>query len=578
MSPGYLALVDGTPAAEAAMRQDAISLLHELGFVRRFRIGSVALYLMRGTEALALPLGTHLVGELYTSSGCRVRESKGFQRFTTQRQLREHLLESFWGEYVLFQPNEEKQNMATFITRDPSGALSCAYSDDEGFITSDISLVSRLGLAQAGVDWDFIEHFLSYSHTKIARSGVAGVSELLPGCMLEIAPRRSSTSSVWTPWRFVQETELQRDINTASHFVRKAVSTVVTAMATTDQSLLLQLSGGLDSSIVAACLGDTDACVRTCTVVAPLPGGDERHYAERVSSRVGIPLLHANLDLSEPAIQFKIPARSLRPAVSPLSRAAARAMEPFVNAERINAVYSGGGGDTVFCYLRTASPATDALRRAGWAEAWNSVLNLTKLHRCTAAKATWLAFRKLVDTPHLDPSADRSLLRASRQPPLGRHPWVPKDDGTLPGNCERIVDLAGTQMFREVTLREDDKRVRMPLLSQPVMEACLRVPSWLWIRGGLDRAVARAAFADALPPEIIQRRSKGNLMGFNAALFQRHKATMRRFLLDGCLSARGIVDADHLNAYLSRTAQPRDRSFLRIFDLCMTENWVRQRS
>lgn len=162
--------------------------------------------------------------------------------------------------------------------------------------------------------------------------------------------------------------------------------------------------------------------------------------------------------------------------------------------------------------------------------------------------------------------------------PIAQHPWATGHAGTLPGTHERIVDLAGTQMFREIMLRDDERRVRLPLLSQPVMEACLRVPSWLWIKDGINRAVARAAFSDILPTQIIQRLSKGSLMNFHAALYQRHKSTMGRFLLDGRLSAQGILDTHQLKAYLGRHLEARDLSFLRIFDLCMVENWVRQHS
>src|SRR3546814_15687375 len=53
-----------------------------------------------------------------------------------------------------------------------------------------------------------------------------------------------------------------------------------------------------------------------------------------------------------------------------------------------------------------------------------------------------------------------------------------------------------------------------PLLSQPIVELCLSIPTWQWVRGGRDRAVARAAVADLLPALIAQRRTKGGQTGF----------------------------------------------------------------
>src|SRR3546814_5705921 len=46
------------------------------------------------------------------------------------------------------------------------------------------------------------------------------------------------------------------------------------------------------------------------------------------------------------------------------------------------------------------------------------------------------------------------------------------------------------------------------LLAQPIVETCLRIPTWDWCRGGINRAIAREAFSTALPARVIARRSK----------------------------------------------------------------------
>ena len=138
-----------------------------------------------------------------------------------------------------------------------------------------------------------------------------------------------------------------------------------------------------------------------------------------------------------------------------------------------------------------------------------------------------------------------------------------------------VFDLAGNQLFADATVRADGRRVRMPLLSQPVVEACLRVPSWMWIEGGRNRAVARSAFSGLLPQDVLNRRSKGTFMNYTFSAYARNKETVRDFLLDGRLRARGLLNVQAVNLLLDTPRPPRDRSFLRIFDLCMIENWIR---
>jgi asparagine synthase (glutamine-hydrolysing) len=81
-----------------------------------------------------------------------------------------------------------------------------------------------------------------------------------------------------------------------------------------------------------------------------------------------------------------------------------------------------------------------------------------------------------------------------------------------------------------------------PLFSQPVVEACLAIPSWEWRAGGIDRAVARQAFAADLPEEILRRRTKGGPDGFCAEIIRHHHARIRARLLDGALARQGILD------------------------------------
>jgi asparagine synthase (glutamine-hydrolysing) len=90
-----------------------------------------------------------------------------------------------------------------------------------------------------------------------------------------------------------------------------------------------------------------------------------------------------------------------------------------------------------------------------------------------------------------------------------------------------------------------------PLLSQPLMELSLRIPAYVLTNGGRDRAVARAAFAAELPPEILRRRAKGTGNGFLEEVIWRHIDSARELLLDGFLVSAGFVDRARLEAVLS---------------------------
>lgn len=98
------------------------------------------------------------------------------------------------------------------------------------------------------------------------------------------------------------------------------------------------------------------------------------------------------------------------------------------------------------------------------------------------------------------------------------------------------------------------------------------------IAGGRNRAVARSAFADLLPPEILHRRSKGTFMNYSGAVYQRNKAQLREFLLSGTLRQHQLLDTAALEQFFKMELLPRDQSFMRMFELSMIENWLRHQA
>lgn len=553
------------------------SPFRELSMEPRGRAGRIALFAPKETPTLNLPRGGVLLGDLYDKAGRPVTDLGGLQHLGTQSELRQHLLDRYWGEYLLFQPTETGTEGAT-VMRDPSGGMACAYSleDGNGFITSDLAIASSLGLHRDRIDWDFVRHCLVYPYMKIARTGLVGISELLPGCALTLDGKTTCTKLAWSPWTFVASARRHSDPIAAAKEIREVTAMVVRAMAETDQSLLLELSGGLDSSIVGACLAGTRSRVTCCTALTPLPGADERRYASRIAGQLGVELLQRRLDLDHADIGFPLPSHSLRPAVWMLGRAIARAMNDEASHLHVHSHFSGSGGDTIFCYLMSAAPAADAFRECGVAAGCQAIVDLSRLHGCTVTKAARLTLRKLYSRPKAACKPDYSLLaQTGLAPPLELHPWLSAPSHALSGDRERIFDLAGNQMFTDATLRDGHRRVRMPLLSQPVMEACLRTPSWMWISGGQNRAVVRSAFATQLPQDVLERRSKGTFMNYNSAIYSRSRETIRRFLLGGHLQSHRLLNPYETNRLLDSRLPAPTHSFMRIFTLCMIENWAR---
>ncbi|MNY26078.1 hypothetical protein D3C86_1599060 [compost metagenome] len=114
-----------------------------------------------------------------------------------------------------------------------------------------------------------------------------------------------------------------------------------------------------------------------------------------------------------------------------------------------------------------------------------------------------------------------------------------------------------------------------PLLSQPVIEACLGLTTPQLTLGRRDRALARLAFRDRLPPEVLQRRSKGELTAYFGRMIADGLPDLRPWLLDGRLAALGVIDRRSAEAALTRDALIRCGDYPDILLAAMFEGWVR---
>ncbi|MDR7193280.1 asparagine synthase C-terminal domain-containing protein [Luteimonas terrae] len=552
--------------------------LRDAGMRRQLASRALVLFVAEQTPTMLLPNGGALLGHAFSKDGSRIDDARRFPSFEDAAQTRAHLMKHCWGPYLLVQPDDEHGGITVMREPSPHSDVACFYTlrDGKGFATSDISLPERLGLYRRQVDWDAIRHRLAFPQLKTAHTALAGVHELLPGSALHLKEDHATTRLLWSPWEFVTREARHRDSDEAAADVRSAVSTATKALAGIDRSILLELSGGLDSSIVGVCLRGASTPTVCTSLVTTVPGADERTYAVQIADQLGVELHTGTLHLDSARFDFGVHPQCMTPRVGVLQHAVDEVMLAAAARHGTESFFSGGGGDTIFCALDTAAPAADAIRERGPFAGMAAVRDLATLHQCTLLKAGRLTLRKMRRARYVDRAPDGLFLAPGISvPPTEAHPWSTAPQNALPGDRERIRSLATCQAYRDSLARGESLTMRMPLLAQPAVEACLRTPSWMWIAGGRNRAIARMAFADLLPPDILHRRSKGTFMSYLGAVYRRNRGPMRDFLLQGRLQQEDLLDTKAIAEFMRHDIPEGGHAFTRVFDLCIVENWVR---
>lgn len=492
----------------------------------------------------------------------------------------EHLVRSYWGDYLAILHREKS---ATLV-RGPFGALPCLHhACGAGRIAaSDIDTL-RKGIeerARLTLDYSAVACQLSVGDLRSNTTCLSGVAEMRGGDRLTIADATVRHERLWSPWMFAAPERRIDDRSEADRRLRETARNCVALRSTRAKRPLLLLSGGLDSSIVASCLADGDRDFACLNLVATNPTGDERRYARAVAAHTGRPLVELDMAAGAPDIRHL--------AAVDLPRPVARSFEQHVYAlaniqaaaQGCDALIDGGGGDNVFCSVQSASPAADCwLAPQGRRHFWRVCGDIARIARVAHHRVAWRAFLRAQRAHAMSGwPLDLRFLHRDTAPLASRaalHPWLDEDRLAWPGRAAHIAMLVAAQGYAEDGPHGAKTNAISPLVAQPLIEHCLRIPSWEWFEHGSNRAAARRAFETRLPAQVAWREGKGSPESLLVTLFETNRAMLRDHLGDGLLARAKVIDRDAVIAAIDDPRPAHGAGFGRILQLADAESWAR---
>ncbi len=171
--------------------------------------------------------------------------------------------------------------------RDPIGLRPLFYAERGGqlAVCSEPQQLFAGDFVTPEPDLDYVHRFLAHAVTQDGSTHLRGVREVDPGTILVADERGSRVRAFWTHPRTtaIQPRSFEECVEAFEEVFDQAIRTRVRS----NMPVSVLLSGGIDSSHVAAVASDYTTPI---TVNAYAPGGartDERHYAEIVAKTTG---------------------------------------------------------------------------------------------------------------------------------------------------------------------------------------------------------------------------------------------------------------------------------------------------
>jgi asparagine synthase (glutamine-hydrolysing) len=502
------------------------------------------------------------------------------------------LVNRYWGNFVAIIVDECRG--VRFVYNDPCGTLP-AYCVRQGGVQVVFSCLGdcRDAGLQFCVNWDFVRARAVNGFLDIDVPCLEGVSSIHRGECVTFGANGASVSRAcyWHPSCFDGADEPIVDPSVAARALRAVVRGCVHAMASHHTSVLAQVSGGLDSSIVLGCLvaAPTLPDIKCYTGLVADPVSDERRWARCATSGRG--LRHEEVCRDPRALMFAdFPA--LAPSVEPASLFSHWQRGPMDRALASDcsatATFTGEGGDSSLCATAFVYAVDHSLKRHGLGfRTWRMAARVatrrdhtlwTVLGKSVARQFFGLRTRdyrrRLAHMCQLASIEARAVLEEDERV---AESWFSSQGKMAPETLLQLGMLAFPPVFYDLSVAASvpSPAALSPLSAQPVFETCARIPVDIHFDAGRSRGLARRAFVNEVPAPILRRQWKDRPLQYVSAVIQKNLPFIRESLLDGVLVKDGILDRAALELALS--GQPSRSAALggEVMNHLDLELWIR---
>jgi asparagine synthase (glutamine-hydrolysing) len=545
-------------------------------------------------------------GEVYNFSDIRAElKSLGYE-FQTQGDT-EVILKAFdqWGiasvdkfrgmfAFCIYDKGKNK----AYLVRDRVGVKPLYYyhNHDSFIFSSEIRALQyhsafKKQLSQAGLNL-----FLQYGYIAAPYTIYADTYKLRPGYYLEYDFNSHALieNKYWDLASYYQQPKLILSDDEAVNQLEAILKDSFSLRLVSDVPVGVLLSGGIDSTLVAALLQQTSSKpLETFTIGFEQSNYDESHYAKKIAQHLGVNH-HEKICTWQDAqsIINELPNIYDEP-FADSSLIPTTLISQFAK-KQVTVVLSGDGGDELFggytSYFLSAA-RFNKLNKMPFRKVAGKILNLIpdplmKLYNVNYDLYNrYLKIKSILSESHLE-GKYRAITRVFNQYDLTKllnNSNIEKINHATMSNLndlERMMLMDFNYYLPDDLLVKVDRATmfhslegREPLLDHKILEFAARLPA----RFKMEKAILKTILAKYVPPALFERKKQGFGVPVNMWLRQQLKYFTERYLNPAYLKRQDIFCSQYVaklyNAFLNSNTNDNRIWTLLVFQMWYEKNF-----
>jgi len=520
-------------------------------------------------------------GELYNFREVRADLEKRGHKFVTQTDVEivPHLYQIYGDDFVdhingmfaiaLWDTKKKK----LILARDRFGEKPLYYGVFDGtliYASEPKALLAHLSV-NAELDLNALREYLSFDYVPAPRSIYKGISKLPAAHMLTVENGEVKTRRYWNlTWN---KNGHKPSIDSAANDLRHLLSDAVRMRLVSDVPLGILLSGGVDSSTVAAfAVQHAAEKVKTFSIGVEEDSFDESKFAREVALHLGTEHYEAILSVETAADLISDIGTWLDEPLSDGSLIPTFMLARFVR-HHVTVALGGDGGDELFAgypmyYGHKVAAAYGSIPRFVRASLIEPIVN--RLPVSTKNMSFDYRAKRFVRSSHSDIVARHhswfGSFAVDDQKPLLTEDVLSRTSGDIYAGPRALLDIcdAANEIERmqyldmnfymaEDILTKVDRasmavslETRAPFLDPRVGQFAASLPLEFKLRGSKGKYILKKAVEDLLPPSILSRSKKGFGIPIANWLKGRLNPLMHDLLAPNRLKEQGLFEPDHV--------------------------------